>query len=211
MSELESKVLAIPEEANKFLITDNREYEFADGFVKRIKGLKDAVNDTFEPVINKCFQAHKEAIAQKKKHLQPLDDADTTMRGKMLEYTQVCERKRRKEQAEKEAIARKQAEEQALADAENADTPEEAEEIIEEAIENRPTVFIPPIQPKLQGTHTRKEWQFKIINEAKINREYLKPDESFIRQTVKKKGKLAEQLIGGVKVFIKESLVVRGG
>jgi flagellar biosynthesis GTPase FlhF len=212
-NEVKERALTIIEQANAIVITDNSAYNFAGVLWKNIKDLKDQVNNTFKPIIEKAHAAHKEALAQKAKIFDPLDAASRTVKSAMEKYDREQEAIRKAEEARLAEIARKEAEERALLDAiaaeeeakRNGATQEqataEAEAIIAEPV-YVPPVVLPRATPKLQGGPVfQKRWDFEVVNASLIPRQYLTVDLVKIRQIVTA---LKDQTnIPGVKVFEK--------
>ena len=48
------------------------------------KDLRAKIAETFDPIISKAHAAHKEAVGQKKKHDDPLEQAQRIIKGKMI-------------------------------------------------------------------------------------------------------------------------------
>ena len=63
------------------------------------------------------------------------------------------------------------------------------------------------VAPKVKGVHTRRSWQFRIVDAAAIPREYLAVDETKIGKVVRALG--AETAIAGIEVFEASSYVAR--
>jgi len=198
---LKQEVNLLPEKAKSIIITTNQEYEVAGTFLTTIKGRRKKVSETFDPICKKAWDAHKEAVAQRKKLTDPLDEAEKIVKSCISKYITLCERTRREEQRRLEAEEKKRQEEQAILEAQNAETEEEATEIIEEAIENRPVVVAPKIETKVEGISRRMVWMWKYANLSKINPEFLIPDEKKINLIVKSMGKNAEQMVGGISTY----------
>lgn len=76
--------------------------------IQDIKALRKAVNETFDPVVGAAYAAHKEAVAAKKKHTDPLDVAERLIKGKIGGYLDLVEEERKKAEAEAMEVARKE-------------------------------------------------------------------------------------------------------
>lgn len=210
-NEVKERALTIIEQANAIVITDNSGYNSAGLLWKNIKELKEQVNSTFKPIIEKAHAAHKEALAQKAKIFDPLDAASRTVKSAMEKYDREQEAIRQAEQRRLAEIARKQAEEQALLDAiaaeeeakRNGATAEEAKAEAE-AIINEP-VYVPPVMvpkavPKMQGGPVyRTVTKFEVVNESLIPRQYLTPDMVKIGGVVRALKQAAN--IPGIRVY----------
>lgn len=204
--ELQAKAVVQLEAAELIEIQSNEEYEKAGEFLKQVKAVKKEITATFAPIIKKAHEAHKEAKAQEKKHLEPLDKAETIIKPRIAAWIQECERKRIEKQRQLEEEARKRQEEEALKAAAEAETQEEAEEIVQEAIEEKPVVIAPKQHTKIEGIHTVKVKKFRIEDVSKINPKFMIPDEKKIGQLVRSLGKDAESIVGGIKVYFEEQV-----
>jgi len=174
-------------EAKAISVTDNDTYSMACDFLKGLKAIEKEINDTFDPIIKKQFEAHKEAVAQKKRHLEPIQRAEALVKPKLGAYVEEQEQIRREEERRLEAEARRREEEQRLALAaeleQNGDG-DGAVALISEPIEIAPVV-IPKSVPKVDGIVMRGVWKFKVVNEAIVPRLYLKVDEAKVGQVVR--------------------------
>jgi len=65
--------------------------------------------------------------------------------------------------------------------------------------------------PKVLGVQTRSEWTYEIVDEAKINRDFLTPSHSDIREVVKALGEDAVDAVGGIRVFKSTSIAASRG
>ncbi|MFH2075228.1 MAG: hypothetical protein ABIJ57_07770, partial [Pseudomonadota bacterium] len=109
---IEAKINPIVAQANALVIRCQADLESAkDTISKIIKALKKEIDETFDIIISKAFSAHKEAVAQKKRHYEPLDAAERQIKQKMGSYLDEQDRIRRileqqqREQAERERQA----------------------------------------------------------------------------------------------------------
>ena len=177
--EVKSEALTVIQRAENIVIFNNDNYIEAGNLWKTIKDLKDKVNDSFKPIIEKAHEAHKEALAQKAKIFNPLDTAGKAVKSAMEVYDREQERKRREEQSRLEAEAKKAEEErrlQAAIEAEKAGKSVEAEMILDNPVHIAP-VFVPKETPKMTGGPVYREiWKVKIIDEGLLPREFMIPD-----------------------------------
>lgn len=129
----------------------------------------------------------------------PLDTADALLRQKVLAYRQEQERKRRKEEERLRKLA--EAEQKKL-----------AKQAAKTGAPLPPPIPIPvmPAQPKttqstLADVTTKTVWDFEIVDEAKLPRQYLMPNEKAIRAAVKS----GIRSIPGIRIFQTEQLAVK--
>ena len=156
---VEEKAVTIVDQAKAVKVTDSATYTAAGAIWKAIGDMIKEVKDTFDPI---CEAAHKAAVEKRSKYLDPLTDAQKSVKRLMSDYDAEQERIRRAEEARLAEIARKQAEEQALLDAiaaeedakRNGATAEEAAEVSAAVISEPvyvPPVVVPKAVPKMQG------------------------------------------------------------
>lgn len=94
--------------ADSLEISSQEGVEKGTEYIKNIKALRVEVNGTFDPVVTSAHKAHKEAVAAKKKHLEPLDKAERMIKGKIGDHLDRIEEEQRKEEALKVKEARKE-------------------------------------------------------------------------------------------------------
>jgi len=194
---VEKKALTIVDQAKTAKVTDVATYTAAGELWKSIGDMMKEVSDTFDGIIKKAHEAHKEALAKKAKFYDPLAAAHKNIKRLMSDYDAEQERLRLAEQKRLGDLARKAAEEQALLEAIAAEeearnqgaTPEQAAQEAEAVIAAPvyvPPVVLPKATPKLAGGPVyRSNWTFRIDNMDAIPRQYMIPDEVKIRQVVK--------------------------
>lgn len=217
---LEVKALAIVGEVKTRLpvVSNQADLDRANVARKHCSALKAEIEAVFNPIVTKAHAAHREAIAQRKQMLQPVDDAITWLRRVMGEYMEVQQRKRQAEEAE---ALRQQQEAQRKADAAAAEAAaaeaqgqvRQADDRMQQALRHdQEATDIAKAQPATprpvaQGVHTRTAWDFEVEDISKLPREFMAPDMQLIRAHVKvKKGAAA---IPGVRVFSKTVFVGR--
>ena len=113
LEKLEQRIDPKVKVATGLIVKDSEGIALARNMVQDIRRLKKEIEDTFDPIIQKAYQAHKEAVAQKKRYIEPLDKAEAIIRQKITDCVTEIERRQR-EEAEKEAEKERRAREQAL-------------------------------------------------------------------------------------------------
>lgn len=78
--ELETRALSFPEQAKQLQIVDQKSLDYASNFLISIKGMRKEIDETFDPGIKKAYEAHKAAVALKKKFETPLAEAEATVK-----------------------------------------------------------------------------------------------------------------------------------
>ena len=200
----ETTALVVLEAEGFGTIREAHTYEAAGAFLTgSIKPARKEIAATFGPIITAAHATHKEAVAQRRRHEEPLIKAEQIVKAAMGSYVTEQRRITAEAEAERMKAARDKAEAATLAEAsrlEEAGHTEAAEEMI-----TAPVVPIvstpPPAAPKAAGVSTRMVTKYRIINESAIDRAYLMPDEKKIRQVVRAMGGDAARLIGGIEVY----------
>lgn len=201
IKQLETEALTVPEKARALKIVDNETYVMAGNMLVEIKGLRKQINDTFDPIVKKAYEAHKEAKAQKTKVEAPLAEAEGIIKPALSAWNMEQERIRRQAELAAQEAARKAEEERRLKEAESLEKQGDqkgVEEVLSAPIEVAP-VIVQKTVPKVQGISFTERWKFQIVDASKIPREYLVPDEIKIGQVVRAlKGATS---IPGVKAY----------
>jgi len=210
---ISSEALTYPAKAQEIKVRDQVSLDTANAFLRGIKGLLGKIADTFDPIIKQAHEAHRLAIEQRKKHEEPLLQAERIIKAEMGRYLteqarirQEAEEKARREAAEAER--KRLAAMQAAIDAENAGKAEEAEKHFEESIAIEPPKPIIPEPAKAQGTFLRKELKWRVVDLNAVPREFLMLD----RQKVEAIFRILREgnrnmAIPGIEVY-EESVVV---
>lgn len=105
------------EVARGLTITTQDGYVSALEMKKGLKAISAEIDATFDPVIESAHKAHKDALAAKKKHAGPVDEAMEILTTKTTDWDAAQERIRRAEETRLREIARRQEEERRLAEA----------------------------------------------------------------------------------------------
>ena len=208
--EIETQSLTIPERATTLRIIDAKTYSRAGNFWKEIRAIRAKVADSFDPLIKHVHAFHKATLAKKEEIDKPLENAERFVKSSMNTWNAEQERIRIAEQRRLEEIARKAEEERLLQEAivteaearasgaSKEEAAQEAAAIIEKPV-YVPPIIIPKEVPKVTGMSFRTIWKFRIIDIAKIPREYLEPDMVKIGRVVRAlKG---QTNIPGIRVY----------
>ena len=145
---IESKALAIPEQAKLITVTDNESMERANTFKLDIKAMIKEIDEWFKPLADKAFQSHRAITGKWNETKAPLKAADDHVTNQVKFYLAEVRRKQEAEEARLREIARKEEEERRLAEAEALEKegrPEEAEEILSE-----PITYVAPAPVKME-------------------------------------------------------------
>lgn len=98
--------------ADRCLITTDALFHTAGSFLLTIKRVRSEIADTFDEPIAAAYAAHKAIVAAKKRHSDPVDEAERIVKGKMADWRTKQEEEARERQRAAEAEARRVQEEQ---------------------------------------------------------------------------------------------------
>ena len=146
---VDSKAVASLDYAKELIIINDDTCAKAIEYEQGLSALIKEIEDTFNPHIKKAHDAHKSLVAERNKHVLPVEDAKKLIKSKRILYVDEQERIRKAEEIRIQAEARRIAEEAALAAAiaaENAGDSVEAEEILNEPV-HVPVVTVPKTTP----------------------------------------------------------------
>lgn len=105
---LEKNNLSVLTQANSIVVKTAEQEGAAIEFIRGLKDLRQKVVDTFGPMKSKAHAAWKEVVAQENKHMEPLDAAEKTIRGKIIGFQAEQERLRKAEEARLNELAQKE-------------------------------------------------------------------------------------------------------
>ena len=223
VEQVERKASLLVQNANSIKAIDPTTQAQASQVLLAIAALRKEVADTFRPMKEAAFRAHRVICEQEKKHDEPLAQAERAVNAQISVF--VSEQRRiakeaedaaraaEKERAEREA--KEEADRRALEDAEALQ--DMGDTVGAEAVLANPApvpvryVAPAPIAPaiaQVKGLTARSSWDFRITDESRIPREYLLVNESAIRAIGKRTYGKAK--IAGVEFFETTSMVRTG-
>lgn len=165
IEQVAERALSVPDQARSFTISTADDYQRADGLLTGWREIEAQVHAAFDSVVDAAHKAHKEAVAQRKKYLDPLEQGRSLLKPKMAKWNWEQERIRLEAQRKAEEEARKREEEERLAAAvalEQAGEPEAAEEVLSAPAVPAP-VFVPKAIPKTD-TKFRMQWYAEVVS-----------------------------------------------
>lgn len=206
-----ARVFKAPDRAAEISVANDDDLRAADEVLGAIKGLVAEVDDTFDPIIKRNHAAWKEALAQKKRHMDPLQQAERMVKSEVAKYMEAkeAERRRAEEERKRQLAAQAEAEEaklNAALEAEEAGDSAKADELLSE-VEDQPPAPDVPEKTKLAHSHTVRKPKWEIVDATKLPREYLMPDTTKIGKIVRALGE--ETSIPGVRVWMETTVVTR--
>jgi hypothetical protein len=210
-TEILEQTAIVVADANEMVVSNSLDYEAGGQFLTRVKTVRKQIDDVYDPAISSAHKHHRFLLGQKNEHDKPLAMAETIVKGKMLTWKRAEEERVRVEEARLREIARKEEEERRLAEAAALEAEGKTDEA-EAVIERPATPFVPsvpPPAPKVAGISTRKMWKWRLVDEAKVPRQYFTLDEKKINGVVRSMGRNAN--IPGIQVYQEETMAVGAG
>jgi hypothetical protein len=200
--------------AKDVVIENQITYEKASAFLKTIKDLTQKIKESFDPIIEKAHQAHKEALAQRDKHLDPIKQAEILIKSKISNYLAICEKKRQEEQERLQREADKKAQKerdrlQVQADKASASGKEEkAQELLNKIDQVESIVPIAgAVVQKVEGMSVRKIWKARVVDFNILSNEYKLPNQQLLDGIARtSKGQMK---ISGVEFYTEDSVVLK--
>lgn len=200
VKEIQSQTDKIVAAAQALAVVDDvgmREATDLLGWIARAKKQVEEKRKFFVDPLNKQVKAIN---AMFKRYAEPLEQADTLLRGKVLSYRREQDRIRREEE---ERLRKLQEKEQKRLERQAA----------KKDLPPPPPMPTPQVQEQAKTVHSdfgsvsaKKVWDFKIIDPAQIPAEFMMVNEKAIRAAVK----AGVRNIPGVKIYQREELAVRG-
>jgi hypothetical protein len=176
--EMQREALTFADHARLIEIHDDESYEIAGDTLVSIKGYLKRIDERLEPGKKKAYTAYQEWIDLIKEAKKPYLEAELYLKKAIADYAAEQEKLRKEEEARLRELARKKEEELRLAEALAAEMDGDVEEAA--AILDEPVYVPPPVvqntTPKVNGISMATTWKFRIVDEAKIPRQFLTPD-----------------------------------
>jgi len=196
--------------ARALVVNDPVSRKVASADLRRAVDLKRAIENAFREPKAKADAAHKSICKLEKELLAEPAEAERILKKEKIGPYDIAEEERvQREEARIAAELKRGEEDERLAKAEalsDAGHKEEAEHLLEQPIV-APVVRIE--REKSDGESLRRPWTFRILDESKIDRRFLMPDEKKIRQTVAAMGPDAVEVVGGIEVLRDTIVAVR--
>ncbi len=213
-SQQKNAIVAFVQRYSSLVVTNPEEYQNAGGLLAKIKAEIKARLEYWKAPKKKLDEAHAEICKKEKDSIAPLKELERTVADKMAVWSQAEEKKRRDEEVRLQAEAKKKADEDAKRQADllkKSGRPEEAKAVIQQASVPVPVV-LPSSVPKVAGLSQRKVWKFRIIDAGKLQRGFLKADDTAIGAVVRSLGKSSEQVVGAgaIETWQEDSFAGRG-
>ena len=231
--------MPLPDQARALRVTTHEEFEAASAFLREVKARRKAIDEAFAPVIAAGLQAHRQALALKKRADGPCEDAERIVKPVLATYDmeQTCLRREAERQAAADrrrraadvaaATARHQQDAEAAADRDRFAAAEAALDAGDDAKAERilahpaavvvpvpPAPLVPPpvdapVAPKAAGVSFRQVHRWRLVDAAAVTRTYLTVDEKKINSVVRALGHDAVATVGGIEVYTEAIVAAR--
>lgn len=174
---IEKKTADVVTAANLMVVDNQDRYDRCADFLRGIKELQRQVDETFDQNIADAHSLHKNLVAAKKKHSEPLVEAERIIKAKSLDYITEQERleaeARRKaaEEAQRAEIKRKaELEAQAKAHEEKGNLGlAEARRAAAEAV-YVPIKNVEPVFNRAAGQSVKVTWRCEVVDPVALCR-----------------------------------------
>jgi hypothetical protein len=216
-ADVKAEAMTWPERARALVIRDTASYLHAVEELFGIKSLRQKIAKTFDSHIKAAFDAHRGLIREKLDAESSLIEAEGIINGGLVAFDNAQEVLRRDEERRRHDDALKQEEERRITEAAALETEAHANgdsELLEQAHEllAQPIVTpaIAPVErstPKVQDLWYREGWKFRVVNDAKIPREYLLRDDVKIGGVVR--AMKGATNIPGIEVYVEKVVATR--
>jgi hypothetical protein len=214
LQQVSKKSSELATQATAIAVIDAASQERASELLLTVAAMRKEIADTWKPMKDAAFKAHRTICAQESTLDAPLLEAEKVLKQRISSFVaeqrraalEEEERQRKVLQAEAERLAAQESQRLAIEDAialEAEGRPEEAEAVLAAPLPIAPIYIAPaPVAPAVaavKGVSMREVWKFRIVDETKIPREYLTVNESAIRAVVDRtKGKIR---IPGIETY----------
>lgn len=195
VKDLQKGISDLQKTAAGMRVSNNDEYEAAAEFRRTVKLFISEVEERFAEPKASAWATHKAITKLEKETLEGPREAEAMVTRKVTAYLDEQEKKRQEKERKLEAERLKELGRDKQATA------------VLEGRRDVTGVSIASSVPKVEGLTTRQNWKFRIVDEKKIPREYLIPDETKIGQMVRTmKG---DTNIPGIEPYSETGLVNR--
>lgn len=167
--EVAKLVPQVVSQAQAITIANADDHEMACAFLTFVATRKKQIDEVFDPIVKKAHETHKEAVAQKKKVLDPLVMAEANVKGKIVTYDAEQQRLRKEREDAEAAALRQQQQEAAIAEAQELEASgdkELADLVLETAAAAPPPVVVlPPAVQKQEGVAMTTTWKWRFVGD----------------------------------------------
>lgn len=171
VSNVEQHAIALVDEARAIVIANDAQLQDASRFLReRCKAVQQEISETFDPIVSKAHSAHKEAVAQRDRHLRPVLEAERVVKAAIAAYSREQQDRQRRELLERQREAQVLAERERLERAvtlENQGRQPEALALLDKPMPTA-VVAVPRAVPKMEGTSISTLWSALVVDLAAL-------------------------------------------
>ncbi|MEN6319769.1 MAG: hypothetical protein ABFD82_13555 [Syntrophaceae bacterium] len=109
-NDLQQQLVPVITHAKALTVNSDEDLVIAKEVAQTIKAFQKEVGSTFDPIINRAHVTHQEALAQKKKYMDPLIEAEKRIKQLICDYLTLVENEKKKEAERLAEIVRKERE-----------------------------------------------------------------------------------------------------
>lgn len=197
------------------ITSDATDAEAIDFIATVIKPNVQHIRQILDPIIAAQHALHKQTLATRDKLLRPFLLAEDSIKAASGKWYMNKIEKQKQERAKLELAMMEEIERQALAEAEEkfeAGDDEGGHKVLADYMEAPPPVVaLEMVKPKsAEGASVRMFRRFRIVDESKISRYFLRPDLKKIQAAVSNLGKTSEATVGGIEYYEEPNIAVKG-
>lgn len=208
--EVQTEAAAVQTRAEGLAIRSDLDLDACYEALKELKRMMARISDDLDEPIKRAHDAHKSLTTLKKKHMDPLVAAETELKRRAGQYTQLRQAKLEEAQRAAERAARQAADEARRLELEAAKASGATKEELA-VVQAAPLAIAPVViaaAPKTEGVRTNVVYNFNVRNPDLVPRELCSPDERKLRERVRSMGKAAIGTIPGVEVYAYTNVAV---
>lgn len=188
-------------------IKNSEDAQVVGEFLKNVKSKYKTLDERLKSITDPLNLALKNARNLFKPAFDFLTEQEYTAKKLLAEYNEAIESEARRMEAElrakQEAKIKKLEEQINILQSQGKEDKALEKQMKIEALRETPTIVVPA--PKIDGVVVRTIWKYRIIDETKIPREYLMPDEKKIGAVVRASGGSIK--IDGIEIYSETSIV----
>lgn len=199
VDKLSHEVNYIELQAQMLVVKDEKTLKEATEFLGKVAKAKKQLEERRQFFVKPLNEQIKRINELFKRMTLPLENAESIVKNAILKYREAVEKARREEE---ERLKKQWEKEQKKLE----------KKAQKEGIPLPPPVPPPTLQPQEKTVETdtaqvtaRLVWDFEIVDETKIPREFLMPNEKAIRAAIK----AGVRNIPGIRIFQREELAVK--
>ncbi len=163
----ETEALTLAQQAGELRIHDQKSYDQGMDFLEGVRHFRRQLDAEYDPLIHTTNQAHKQAIALKRRIEKPAIQAELIVKQRKVGFDLEQRRLQQDEQRRREAEAKRLHEETVLKQAEHAEAqgmPVETVNTILDQPDTAPPPAAPPMHRVDKRVYTRDVWKGEVTD-----------------------------------------------